>query len=80
MDCLILLYGNSDIPVLSKLANNELLSEIVKKNIDIETIFFPCSPNLMYLSSSLVREMARYQNTIGYVPNSIVKDVEELYK
>jgi phosphopantetheine adenylyltransferase len=34
----------------------------------------------MYLSSSLVREMARYQNTFGYVPNSIVKDVEELYK
>lgn len=56
------------------------LAETVKKNVDIETIFFPCSPNLMYLSSSLVREMARYQNTFGYVPDSIVKDVEELYK
>lgn len=56
------------------------LAEAVKKNINIETIFFPCSPNLMYLSSSLVREMARHQNTFGYVPNSIVKDVEELYK
>jgi len=48
-----------------------------KINPDLETMFLTSSEKYTFLSSSVVREMAKYSADLsGFVPNEIIKDIE----
>ncbi len=48
-----------------------------KLNPELDTMFLPARQNFTYLSSSIVKEMARYHvNLNGYVPREIAEDVQ----
>ena len=52
-----------------------------KINPDLETMFLTASGKYTFLSSSVVREMARYGADLsGFVPNEIIPDIEEKAK
>ncbi len=47
-------------------------------NAEVETLFMMTAQNLYFVSSSMVKELARYGGEIGgYVPNEVVLAVEE---
>lgn len=49
-----------------------------KLNPDAETIFFPAAGENMYLSSSLVKQMASFGGDIsGFVPECIADDIQK---
>jgi len=49
-----------------------------KINPDMETMFLPASEKYTFLSSSIVREMARYgADLTGFVPDEIKADIEK---
>ena len=49
-----------------------------KINPDLETMFLTASEKYTFLSSSVVREMAKYQADLtGLVPNELIPDIEE---
>ena len=49
-----------------------------KLNPRLDTVFLYTSPKYAYLSSSVVKEMARYGADLGdFVPRQIIRDVEE---
>ena len=61
-----------------------LLAEYVKSfinkkiNPQMETLFLPSSEKYTFLSSSIVREMARYgADLTGFVPDEIKTDIEK---
>ena len=48
-----------------------------KLNPNLDTMFLPARQNFTYLSSSVVKEMARYQVPLnGFVPREIAEDVQ----
>ena len=48
-----------------------------KINPDLETMFLTASEKYTFLSSSVVREMAKYQADLtGLVPNELIPDIE----
>ena len=48
-----------------------------KLNPDLDTVFFPSSEKYTYLSSSMVKEMARYNADLReFLPREILRDVE----
>ena len=52
-----------------------------KLNPDAETIFFTAAGENMYLSSSLVKQMASFGGDIsGFVPECIADDIREKFK
>ena len=55
------------------LANKDLAEEI-------ETFFMPSSPRFSYLSSSIVKELARHNAPLtNLVPNEIIKDIQQKF-
>lgn len=49
-----------------------------KINPELETMFLTASEKYTFLSSSIVREMAKYQADLtGLVPNELIPDIEE---
>ena len=49
-----------------------------KLNPNLDTMFLPARQNFTYLSSSVVKEMARYQVPLnGFVPREIAEDVQK---
>lgn len=49
-----------------------------KLNPRLDTLFFPSSAKYTYLSSSVVKEMARYEADLSdFVPREIIDDVSE---
>ena len=58
--------------------SNELLAEYAKLNPKLETMFLASSEKYTYLSSTIVKEMARYgANLADFVPREIVNDVNQ---
>lgn len=58
----------------------EFQMDMINKNIDpeLETVFLTSSGKYTFLSSSVVREMARYNASLkGLVPESIIADIEK---
>lgn len=52
-----------------------------KLNHNLETMFLASSEKYTYLSSTIVKEMARYGADLGeFIPREIVEDVEERLK
>lgn len=52
-----------------------------KINPELETMFLTSSEKYTFLSSSIVREMAKYgANLEGLVPNEIISDIEKKAK
>ena len=52
-----------------------------KINPEMETMFLTASEKYTFLSSSIVREMARYgADLTGFVPDEIIKDIEKKAK
>lgn len=52
-----------------------------KLNPELDTVFFPSSEKYTYLSSSLVKEMARYNADLReFVPKEILQDVKDKLK
>ena len=52
-----------------------------KINPDLETMFLTASEKYTFLSSSIVREMAKYgADLTGLVPNEIIEDIENKAK
>ena len=52
-----------------------------KLNQNLETMFLASSEKYTYLSSTIVKEMARYGADLGeFIPREIVEDVEERLK
>lgn len=50
-------------------------------NSDIETVFLPTSPQLMVVSSSTVKEIAKYQGDISkFVPRCVASAVNDKFK
>ena len=50
-------------------------------NNDIETIFLSTNTNYSFLSSSLVKEVAKFGGEINHmVPHSVEKDLKEYFK
>jgi len=48
-----------------------------KLNPNLDTMFLPARQNFTYLSSSVVKEMARYQVSLsGFIPKEIVGEVQ----
>ena len=48
-----------------------------KLNPNLDTMFLPARQNFTYLSSSVVKEMARYRVSLsGFVPKEIAGDVQ----
>jgi len=48
-----------------------------KLNPELDTVFFPSSQKYTYLSSTVVKEMARYQvNLTEVLPREIIDDVK----
>ena len=57
-----------------------LQSSVNKELGDIETLFMPCSDNMGFLSSSVVRELLALGKDISkYIPEQIVQKVSSLY-
>lgn len=57
----------------------EFQMDLINKNIDheLETLFMPSNGKYTFLSSSVVREMARYGASLeGLVPECIIPDIE----
>lgn len=55
---------------------------LANKNLegDIETLFMTSSPNYSYLSSSIVKELARHHAPLeNLVPNEIIQDIYNKY-
>lgn len=55
---------------------------LANKNLaeEIETFFMPSSPNFSYLSSSIVKELARHNASLeNLVPNEIIQDIHNKY-
>ena len=49
-----------------------------KLNPHLETVFLPSSPKYTYLSSTIVKEMARYGcNLADFVPREIIDEVNQ---
>ena len=49
-----------------------------KLNPELDTMFLPARQNFTYLSSSVVKEMARYQVSLsGFVPDEIAGEVQD---
>jgi pantetheine-phosphate adenylyltransferase len=49
-----------------------------KINPDLDTIFFPSSEKYTYLSSSVAKEMARYNADLSeFLPREILEDVKK---
>lgn len=47
---------------------------------EIESVFLLCSPDLVHVSSSRIRELIYFYSDISdFVPTSVVKKVEEKY-
>lgn len=58
----------------------EFQMDMINKNIDpeLETVFLTSSGKYTFLSSSVVREMARYGASLnGLVPDCIIPDIEK---
>ena len=52
-----------------------------KLNPDLETVFLSTEAENMYVSSSMVRQIAQFGGDISFfVPSEILKDVEEILK
>ncbi len=52
-----------------------------KLNPDLDTLFFPSSEKYTYLSSSVAKEMARYNADLSeFLPREILEDVKERLK
>jgi len=61
----------------------EFQMDLINKNInpDLETMFLTSSGKYTFLSSSVVREMARYGASLeGLVPGEIIEDIENKAK
>lgn len=61
----------------------EFQMALANKNLaeDIETLFIASSPKFSYLSSSIVKELARHRAPLtGLVPDEIVQDIQNKYK
>ena len=61
----------------------EFQMDLINKNINpkLETMFLTASGKYTFLSSSVVREMARYGAKLdGFVPNEIIADIEKKAK
>lgn len=61
----------------------EFQMDLINKNIDheLETLFMPSDGKYTFLSSSVVREMARYGASLeGLVPDCIIPDIENKAK
>jgi pantetheine-phosphate adenylyltransferase len=58
------------------------MAQINKKlNPEVETMFMVTNPKFAYLSSSAVKEVARFKGCIkGLVPDEIEKDISESFK
>ena len=58
------------------------MAQINKKlNPEVETMFMVTNPKFAYLSSSAVKEVARFKGCIkGLVPGEIEKDISESFK
>lgn len=55
------------------LTNHEL-------NKEIETVFMPCSSEFMFLSSSIVKEVAKYNGDLhGLVPDEVVGQIKQRF-
>lgn len=55
---------------------------LANKNLaeEVETFFMPSSPNFSYLSSSIVKELARHNASLeNLVPNEIIQDIHNKY-
>ena len=49
-----------------------------KLNSDVETVFMMTSPENSFLSSSAIKQVAKFGGNInGLVPNNIIKDIEK---
>ena len=57
------------------------MAQINKKlNPEVETMFMVTNPEFVYLSSSAVKEVARFKGCIkGLVPDEIEKDISESF-
>lgn len=58
---------------------NELQMALINRKLNprLETMFLPSSAKYTYVSSSVVKEMARYRVSLsGYVPKEIAGDVQ----
>ena len=52
-----------------------------KLNPDLDTVFFPSSEKYTYLSSSVAKELARYDADLEeFLPREIVEDVKKKMK
>ena len=52
-----------------------------KLNPDLDTVFFPSSEKYTYLSSSVAKEMARYNADLSeFLPREILEDVKKRLK
>jgi pantetheine-phosphate adenylyltransferase len=61
----------------------EFQMNLINKKIspELETLFLTASSKYTFLSSSVVREMARYgADLAGFVPNEIIDEIEEKAK
>ena len=59
---------------------NELQMALINRKLNprLETMFLPSSAKYTYVSSSMVKEMARYGADLSdFVPREIIQDVEE---
>ena len=59
--------------------DHEFQMNLINKKInpDLETMFLTASEKYTFLSSSVVREMAKYQADLtGLVPNELIPDIE----
>ncbi len=46
----------------------------------IRTVYLPCSPELSYISSRFVREIAKYRGAIGHlVPSPVAGALEQMF-
>ncbi len=53
----------------------------IKLNPDLDTVFFPSSDKYTFLSSSIVKEMIRYNIELsGFIPAEIIEIVEQKAK
>ncbi len=60
----------------------ELQTALTNKKLydNIETVFLPSNPENMYISSSLVRQVASFHGDVSsFVPKEIIKDIEKKF-
>jgi len=63
--------------------DKEFQIALINRNLDkqIETLFMPSSEKYTYISSSAVKEMARYGNDLrSFVPHEIIEDIIHKFK